>query len=230
MADHAHPELRLGRIEQQHLPALAAVHLAAFPDGALSLLGGGAVQRYYHALWGCSLPILVGAFDGDRLVGFACGGLVSGGMRRFLRGNVAYLALRLALRPWLLGRAPFRRRVQAGLRGLAGRPLRSGASRSPGPRSARRVFRVLAIGVHPSWEGMGVGTMLMSELERIARLARFDVMELTVAERNSRALCFYARIGWVPSAALGDHRRFERPLERDQRPASSGSTSVPERG
>jgi hypothetical protein len=92
---------------EKDLPAISAIHLAAFPKSALSRLGKGAVRRYYYWLLTGPHPdsFTIGAWQGEQLAGFCFGGKFRGALSGFLRKNRAYLAWRVLTHPWLIRRA-----------------------------------------------------------------------------------------------------------------------------
>jgi ribosomal protein S18 acetylase RimI-like enzyme len=180
------------------LPAVAAVHAAAFPDSALTRLGAGAVRRYYA--WQLLGPHHHGhprgAFAGGRLVGFCFGGVYAGALVGFLRRYWAYLALRALLRPGLL----LRGNVRHGLTFTAARllprrgPARTGAPPGPPPPP---LFGILSIAAHPAAQGSGAARVLMDDAEAEARRRGCPRMHLTVRTDNARAVRFYEKCGWT---------------------------------
>ena len=59
-----------------------------------------------------------------------------------------------------------------------------------------RQFGILAIAVHPDFQGLGVGQALMAHAESVARIQQFPQMQLSVAPDNQQAVRFYERLGW----------------------------------
>ena len=73
------------------LPAVSQIHLAAFPNSALSKLGPEAIRRYYE--WQLTGPhdvTALGSFLDDKLVGFCFGGIFRGAMSGYLYKNSIY--------------------------------------------------------------------------------------------------------------------------------------------
>lgn len=73
-------------VSAENLSEIARVHLAAFPDSAITLLGEEAARRYYH--WLLAGPhdcLAVCAVDGQDLSGFLFGGTFRGAMTGFLK-------------------------------------------------------------------------------------------------------------------------------------------------
>lgn len=184
------------------LPRVAAIHLAAFTDSQLALLGPAVLERYYR--WQFLGPHQSRAFgvwhDGE-LVGFVFAGRYRGAVQGFLRRNWLPLGLTLARHPGSLAGTRFRGRLREGIGVAAGR-FRSGpgtGSSGPPPPSSTSAG-VLSIAVHPTWAGRGVARDLLRAAERDAAERGFDRMHLTVAVDNDRAIAFYEREGWVRAA------------------------------
>lgn len=201
-------------MDHADLPAVARIHVAAFPDGALTHLGVGPIARYYA--WQLDGPhdaTSVVALRDGRIVGYCVGGVFRGALSGFLRANRAYLAAQVLLRPWLLLTPIVTDRVRVALRLLprAGAPApkatgpaalvpASGASpTAPAvPASARhggKPFGILAIAADPT-AGGGIGSALMRHMERTAIDRGFAQMQLTVSPTNVRAVGFYEHLGW----------------------------------
>jgi ribosomal protein S18 acetylase RimI-like enzyme len=188
-------EIRVERLARDHLAQVAELHARAFPDSAINALGTEAVRRYYQWLLdGPHDAALVGAWSGDRLVGFCAAGVFRGAMNGFLRANRWYLARRIATHPSLLASPLVRDRMKQAITitvrfsGLA-RRIRTGPP-------ARPRFGVLAIATDPQVRGAGAGRALMAEAETRAVATGHDHMVLTVHPENSRAVRFYEQLGW----------------------------------
>lgn len=175
---------------------IVSIHLAAFPDSALTLLGPEAVRRYY--VWQMSGPhdcVAVGVFQDERLSGFCFAGTFHGALSGFLKDNRLFLLGRFLLRPYLLLSPRIRDRVLQTVRML--RPLTAPSQpkndeHCPSPRS----FGILSIAVDPSRQGDGLGQSLIEVAESEARDRGFERMHLTVSPKNLGAVRFYERQHW----------------------------------
>lgn len=183
------------------LPAIGLIHMATFPDAAITLLGAEAARRYYEWQFhpGQQLVALVAVKD-EAVVGFCFGGTLRGALEGFLRNNLSFIARTILLRPWLLLRAGFRRRVGLGVRVLARRVTRrgngSGAAPTPHVADNNRSFGILAIATDPRCQRAGVGKMLMRASEAAAANLGFRRMHLSVHPSNAQAVRFYESISW----------------------------------
>lgn len=208
-------------LEREDLDAVARIHCSAFPRSALTRLGREAVRRYY--LWQLVGPheaMAVGVTVEGRLAGFCFAGVFRGALSGFLRANWGFLARRLAVRPWLLTDPMFRGRVRAGGRSLSSL-RRSEPGRPAGVAPAGNAvaggetsFGVLAIAVHPDYQGRGLGKAMMDLAETRARAGGYQAMHLSVDPSNVQAARFYEMLGWARlTGAGGWNGKMQRELD-----------------
>jgi ribosomal protein S18 acetylase RimI-like enzyme len=189
------PGVSFRDLEPSDLPWITDVHVASFPESTMTVMGLEVVRRYYHwQLTGPHDSIAIAVEADDQPAGFCFGGLFRGAMAGFVRQNRVYLALCVLSRPWLLRRPDLRTSIGVGLRVFRrsrGQPTARGdaAERS-------RSFGILAIAIHPRHQGLGLGTKLLFECERIARERGFTQMHLNVHPSNHSAIRVYRRCGW----------------------------------
>jgi ribosomal protein S18 acetylase RimI-like enzyme len=184
-------------IERRDLYQVAAVHLAAFQDSALSELGIEAVRRYYE--WQLEGPhearSIAAVSDGD-LVGFCFAGVFHGALSGFVRRNRGYLVRHVLAHPKLMSNGVVRDAAARGAR-ILGRTAFRRRSRAGGEKKSDPYFAILAIAVNPRTQGGGVGRLLMDDAERAAIEAGFDEIRLSVAPDNRQAVRFYEKLGWT---------------------------------
>lgn len=206
----AGPErVQVRELTSYQLKAVAEVHCAAFPDSALSGLGVEAVRRYYEwQLTGPQQSVGLGAFVDGELGGFCVGGVFRRKMSGYLQRNRWFLLSQLARHPGLVLRRRFRGRLVDGLRILRLLPRPSdgvGLYQDSDPRS----FGILAVAVHPRHQGLGLGRMLMTRAEAVARQRGFRRMNLSVHVDNEQAIRFYERLDWQRRLCANDQWRGE---------------------
>lgn len=193
------PTIRV--LDSQDIPQVAQVHLAAFPESALSKLGAEGVLRYYA--WQMSGPhdaVTIGILDDTQLLGFCFAGVFHGALSGFLRQNIKFLIWRIITHPHLLVSPLIIDRVKIALRVLLRRPA-SSSSLATTPKNS---FGMLAIAVLPTAQGRGLGKKIMRYVENKAREDGFAAMHLTVSPKNVHAIRFYERLGWKQSAPAGE--------------------------
>lgn len=182
------------------IESTARIHRTAFPDSLITALGPEAARRYYRwLLQGPHDSVGIAALDDGELAGFLVGGRFQGAVSGYMRANRPFLIGRMLLRPWLIARPDFFRKV-------SWRTLKRTFRRSAPPSGLnstlnstskpRRSFGVLSIAVDPARQGRGVGAALMIEAERQAREQGYDAMDLTVAPTNAAAVRLYEKLGW----------------------------------
>jgi ribosomal protein S18 acetylase RimI-like enzyme len=191
-----HDRVTISRLELPDLAQLAAVHRRAFPDSALSRLGHEAVRRYYEwQLTGPHDSVALGGFVDGELGGFCVGGVFRNKMSGYLRRNCWFLITRIVRSPQLLVEPGFHNRMIAGLRIIGVLPKtanRAALYADSNPQS----FGILAIGVDPRCQGLGLGRQLMAEAESLARRRGFQWMNLSVKATNEQAIRFYESLDW----------------------------------
>lgn len=188
-------ELRLAAISHTDLAAVVRIHERAFPDGALTVFGPRTLERYYAWLLdGPHEAAVIGAWRGDRLVGFCAAGWFRGAMNGFLRANRWFLARHVLTHPSLLAAPLIRERLRQAL-AITVRYSRLRAQPAATPDQGRR-FGVLSIATDPDVRGSGAGRALMIDAEERARAQGHHAMVLTVHPENARAVSFYEQLGW----------------------------------
>ena len=205
----------LRELNTDDLPLIAAVHSAAFPDGALTRLGRVVVERYY--LWQLTGPHstvrAVGAFSGGDCAGFSFGGVFTGGSTSgFLRLNKTLLVKQFLLHPQNILSPQYLQRVWTSvkiLRRAARRTLEIAAENaSPNKKSPKKPasFGILSIAVSPEFQSHGIGKMLLLDAEREAVRSGFSQMDLMVHPDNTQAVRFYEKLEWEKLSADGKWR------------------------
>lgn len=185
------------------LPAVAALHVGAFPRAAVSRLGCGAAARYYESLMcGPHGTVGLGAYASSRLTGFCFVGVRHIAEPYFVRRHAAFLAWRLLSHPWLLAEPFIRDRILTGLR-LLRRPTKPAAAPRSAARDEGRSFGIQYLAVDPEWQGQGVGRRLLGASEDLAREQGCTEIHLSVYLDNARAIRLYERQGWQRSAPDG---------------------------
>ncbi|MDW8245297.1 MAG: GNAT family N-acetyltransferase [Sandaracinaceae bacterium] len=80
-------------------------------------------------------------------------------------------------------------------------------------RNMRPLF-VEELATHPDYQGIGVGSFMLEQLEHLARIHGCTHLVLEVAENNERALGFYRKRGFTKlDAAIFMAKRIEREPE-----------------
>lgn len=178
---------RVERLRPEHAPAMAQIHLRAFPTSLRSHLGTGFVERFYGEF--CRH-----AYD----YGFVAFDTGTGRMAAFVVGTNRASAHRLA---FLVHRAPFlcwrvaeRCLTDAEVRRMVCFALRGGPG--GGRPAAICPVRLLSIAVHPDFQGSGAAKAVADAFEAGVRANGHDRIGLSVHADNPRAIAFYLKTGW----------------------------------
>lgn len=212
--------LILADIQERDLHQIARVHRASFPDSALSVLGPGAIRRYYGEQLNGDHVVALAIFLKDHIVGFGFGGVFHESLRGFLRKNAPYLVALLAVRPWLLRSPRLREQMLPAVSLLQRRRVAEpGGKKKNPPASQAAYFGILSIAVSPEIRRLGVGRMLMEEFARRAAMQGYEEMRLSVHTDNSSARKFYSSLGWEevdsPGSAVIMRCRIPNPAREE---------------
>lgn len=204
----------LRTITRKDLDSVVNVHMLAFPSSALSLLGPGAVRRYYN--WQFEGPhdlAAIGAFSGGNMVGFCLGGVFRGSLGGFLKRHRLFLIWTLVKKPALFRNEQIRSRLAFVRSSRHGLPPSRTSRTSAGP--PLRSFAILSIAVTPTARRTGIGRRLITEMEKTAVALGFDGMHLTVHPENRSAIDFYQRIGWTEQDLSDSSVRMVKTVSRN---------------
>jgi ribosomal protein S18 acetylase RimI-like enzyme len=188
-------------IGEADLFQVANIHRAAFTDSALTKLGQLAVFRYYEwQLIGPHELTALGAYIDRQMIGFCFGGVFQGALAGFLQKNKRFLIGRVLTHPWLLLNPNFRHRVQSGIKSLrkSAKPVQ--LLIQPRPSTC---FGILSLALDPSYQGLGVGRLLMTRAEEAAHRMNYSEMLSTIQPQNKEAVAFYERLQWQKVARNG---------------------------
>ncbi len=192
-------QILLKKLEAADLKQVARVHISSFPDSALTKLGEEIVRRYY--LWQLNASHkkvwAIGAFSGNQCVGFSFGGVFNHSVSGFVYRNKTHLAKEVLLHPKLLSNPFFLKRIHLGFKMIRHfarkqKALPENKLKQIKPAS----FGILAIGVAPDFQKLGIGRLLLLDAEKEAIKCGFEQMDLSVHPTNVKAVRFYEKLGW----------------------------------
>ncbi|HEY7785243.1 MAG TPA: GNAT family N-acetyltransferase [Pyrinomonadaceae bacterium] len=191
-------------LRKNDLDAMTAIHLAASPKSPISLLGSGAVKRFFEwQMIGPHSASAYGAFIGEMCVGFCFGGIFRGAMSGFVSHNRLYLIGKLLARPWLLSNQSLREHLRLARSEMQ---IESQTESPPINPSRPQTFGILALAVSQPFQRQGIGRLLMQHIEEIAHKHSFHEMQLTVDPDDERAITICQRLGWEKVVAQGEWR------------------------
>lgn len=137
--------------------AIVKIHEQAFPDFFLTTLGERFLRLYYGCMCKSEEALTLCAIDGENMVGFSSTALKSASFNtRLIKSNIMKFALEaiklLFIRPKSLVRL-----------------LNNFTKKSNAVEDRGDYAELFSIGVSPLCQGKGVGSLLLSENERMMR-------------------------------------------------------------
>lgn len=177
--------IEVKKAQEKDIPDIVAVHIKAFPDFFLTLLGEGFLKLYYKSVLKSSDGVLlIGQSEGET-TGFCAGTLLSAGFNtRLIKSNLMgyfgqgiKLLFTHPLRIWHLFKNMTKENADVGDKG--------------------EYAELLSIGVNPDKQGGGVGKRMLMALEE--EVAQRDVTKLSLTtdfENNEKAIGFYRSLGY----------------------------------
>lgn len=188
------PGITLKHLTCEDLPQVAEVHIKAFEESALTKLGKEPIRRYYEwQLIGPHECHAVGAFDEQgSLVGFCFAGVFHGSLSGFLTRNQRFLTWWVLSHPWKITNPLIIDRLKNALRILKHKPTTT----HPPSTQPKQSYGILSTAVDPEQQGMGIGRIIMEDVERDAIEKGFAELGLTVHPTNIKAVSFYEGCGW----------------------------------
>lgn len=177
-------EIRKANISD--VDSIVNIHSQAFPDFFLTTLGSRFLQLYYKCMCNCKDAITLCAIDEGTLVGFSSTAVKSAGFNtRLIKQNIGSFAMEaiklLLTRPTALIR-------------LVNNFTKKGSDVEDNGDYAE----LFSIGVSPICQGKGVGSLLLSNNERMIReWGGVKRLSLTTDKNNNEsAIAFYQRNGY----------------------------------
>ena len=164
---------------------IVRIHKLAFADFFLTQLGTSFLNTYYRSSIKHERCIAVGAFDQEKMVGFAIGTIESKGYHnRLLKQNFfAFLWQTICIlftRPNALCR------------------LKKNMSKTANLNDDGNYAELLSLGLDPFYFGKGIATVLGKEFESSVRQMKGKTITLTTdKENNEHVIDFYTKQGYT---------------------------------
>ena len=178
------------------LPAVAALHIQAFPDSLLTRLGRQAICKYYE--WQSQPPNechAIGGFEGEEMAGFCYSGSFRDSEVYFVTRHW-YLAIPAVLKePGLLRQIDPIRRLLYLIKAIPKKILAKFARKNNSNRPTKK-YGILSIAVSPAFQHSGIGTLLVQAVYKDALTKGYTQIRLSVHPDNQKAVQFYQKEGW----------------------------------
>jgi ribosomal protein S18 acetylase RimI-like enzyme len=194
---HPNNSIIVKPIDNTCIDQIVVIHLRAFHESTLSLFGRDVLVKWYK--WHFSAPnecYGFGAFEGDCLKGFCLAGIFRDAEVFFFRENFIYMLYQALIHPRLIINKQTINRLKQIFQAFKGRLVigTKKAEKVTRPRSEK--FGILSIAVDPNSQGSGIGSLLMNEVELLAKQKDISSIRLTVDPANKTAVRFYEKQGW----------------------------------
>jgi ribosomal protein S18 acetylase RimI-like enzyme len=187
------------------MPDIGICHMLSFPDSLTTRLGKRTVVDML--MWYLSAPnkFLFFIKEGYTVIGY-CGGYLkdgsdqygsSSGMTQF---GFKSAGIALLTKPWLLLHPEVVKKYGFILKNIArkiGLYNEQTKTASTNNSEGLGTAGLVVIGVHPQWQGKGIGTLLQQEFECKALELGAKRLSLTVKKNNGKAVKSYYRNGYV---------------------------------
>jgi ribosomal protein S18 acetylase RimI-like enzyme len=189
--------------EQKDLINIAQCHKLTFPKSLTSKMGVGYLTKIFSWYLSTDKAFLFYLQNQSQVIGYVGGMIVDGTL---MHGSASSLTQHtfndaikaLILRPWLFLHPDFLSRYSLFTRNVITR-LRNKFRRQE-VRSAVAPVEpyagLVVIGVDPTHQGKGYGSLLLQEFEKITVEKDIRKMMLTVKSTNNKAINSYKRNGW----------------------------------
>ena len=199
--------MRIQAADFKDLRQIAKCHREAFPGSLSSQLGLKYAMKMLE--WYLSTPkaFLIFIQEKSECVGYCGGMIVDGTLPHGSASSMAQYSFHQALqsllvRPWLLMHYEFLSRYKLVLRNIFFKisklffRMEVRSAKEPQEPYAS----LIVIGVRPSHQGKGYGTMLLNEFEALCRKKGLKKLSLTVKSDNAKAIRSYTNNKWIISA------------------------------
>lgn len=167
------------------LSNIVTIHQQAFPDFFLTTLGSDFLRMYYKCMCRYEGAVTLCAVENEKVVGFATTALTSAGFNtRLIKNNMGVFA-------WEAAKLLFTKPI-------ALIHLVKNMSKTNGNTTDEEEYAELfSIGVSPTSQAKGVGSMLLTETERIVSEKGRNIISLTTDKNdNASTNSFYKRNGY----------------------------------
>lgn len=205
--------------QQGDLVRIAQCHKTVFPSALTSKMGINYLTKIFSWYLSTDKAFLFFIQHNEKVVGYAGGIFVDGTLEHGSASSITQYTFNDAIKalffhPWLLLHPDFLKRYRFFTRNILTRfvnkfkknKIRT-ASQQVEPHTG-----LVVIGVDPSFQGKGYGTMLLKEFEKITIESGFRKMVLTVNPNNTNAIQSYSRNGWIITNTLKKSVSMEKVL------------------
>lgn len=174
------------------------IHKTVFYESTLTQLGDKLTYQYY--LWqfeNSHLLYPIGAFVNNQLVGFCFSGVFKDSETQFILDNKRLFITSFIVKPKLFFNIEIRKQIITSLQKLTRKQKNEISYHQKPVVSSSEKFGILSIAIDDRYQGYGIGSTLMREVESYAKQSGFTSMRLTVHVDNQKAISFYQKCDWA---------------------------------
>jgi ribosomal protein S18 acetylase RimI-like enzyme len=199
------------------LQKIAHCHCAAFPDSLATGLGLKYVELMLGWYVSSKNTFLIFIENKGQCVGY-CGGMLKTIWGVGSASSMAQYSFNAAVfsfikRPWLIFHPELRTKYLFIARNVINRFFRKTKLKGEPTVAFEPYVGLVVIGVDPSFQGKGYGSLLLKEFEDQTRQRELKKIVLSVLTKNHQAIKSYLRNGWVVSKVDGKSTSMEKLLK-----------------
>lgn len=201
----------------EDLKKIALCHQAAFPDSLSSALGLDYVSIMLQWYLSNDSTFLFFVEVGDKCVGY-CGGMVKtvwgiGSASSMAQYSFNAAVLGFCKKPWLILHPEVRAKYRFLIKNVYNRFFSKQKLKGDPSIVFEPYAGLVVIGVEPTYQGKGYGSLMLKEFEKITRQRGLKKMVLSVLTANVQAIGSYTRNGWMISKIDGRSVGMEKLLD-----------------
>lgn len=196
--------MKIIRSTETDLAAIALCHRRTFPGSLSSQLHTSFTIKMLNWYLADDRGVLFHIQHEHVIIGY-CGAIrtlkpgLPGSSTSMAQYSFMAMMKALLLKPWLIFHVENMKRIPLIKKNIL---LKLGFSKavqnvSSSSESFIPFWGLVVIGVDPLYQGKGVGSLLLQEFERLARLDGVSKINLSVKKENQKAIQTYERNGWL---------------------------------
>lgn len=202
--------------KHEDLINIAKCHQKAFSGSLSSALGLEYVRKMLAWYLSTENTFLFCINESDQCVGY-CGGMVKTIWGVGSASSMAQFSFNTAVksflvRPWLVFHKEIRAKFPFIFRNLINRFFRKKKNLGDSTVVFEPYVGLVVIGVNPSFQGKGYGSLMLQEFEKITRQRGLKRMVLSVRSENEQAIGSYLKNGWSITKVEGVSTSMEKRL------------------
>lgn len=202
------------------LNRIAECHKSAFPHSLSSKMGNLFMKKMLSWYIVDQRGVLFHVSENNKIIGY-CGGIIikkaglPGAATSITQFCFKTFIFSFFLRPWLIFHSENVKRISFIKRNLF---LKMGLVKNKNNNSQfplipfQPSWGLVVIGVDSKFHGKGIGSVLLMEFERLAKLDKVQKISLSVKSTNIQAIKAYEKNGWIKRSQNDDSLNMYKEL------------------